>query len=182
MQKEAELLGPGFRYVRGDRMMVNEANGAFIRAGHCDSPNDYTKLLSTEYDRIYFDEGTTFMERQLTEISGRRRTNNPIVEDVMGGAGVRIGSNPGGVGHLYLQSAYITKDPDPFDYPDYDPAMYQFIPAFLRDNPYADKNYEKTLKQQQRDRAKQLLDGDWSAYMSQFFGAFSAEHVLHGID
>ena len=135
-------------------------------------------MLSTEYDRITLDEGVTFQERQITELSGRRRTSNPRVEELMGGAGVRIGSNPGGEGHGYLRAAYITKDPDPFDYPDYDPAMYHFIPAWLRDNPYADKNYEKTLKQQQKDRARQLLEGDWNAYMGAFMPMFQKEHVV----
>ena len=177
MQAEEGLL-PGFRYVAGQRMMVNDENGAFCRAGHCDSPKDYNKLLSTEYDRITLDEGVTFMERQITEISGRRRTSNPLVKRLMGGAGVRIGTNPGGEGHDYLHSAYIKHDLDPFDYPKYNPALYQFIPAFLRDNPYADDEYEETLEQQHKDRAKQLLDGDWNAYMGSFLPMFNQSHIV----
>lgn len=172
MIREQNVL-PNANYSRGDRTMHFEDTGSFIRAGHCDSVSDMTKMLSTEYDRICFDEGTTFEEKQLSEISSRARTSNTAVDEFAGGAAVRIGTNPGGVGAPYLYDTFIAKEPDRDVYPDYDPSLYHFIPATVFDNPYLDQKYISRLKQLPKSRQKQLLDGDWGAFEGQFFPMFN---------
>jgi hypothetical protein len=180
MEREALLLdehGPmGCVYRKGERRLTFE-NGAFIKAGHCDSESDMTKMLSREYDHIIFDEGSTFIPKTMLEISSRARSAKPMVT-ARGGAFVRMGSNPGGIGALHLWDFFIEKKPDIEEYPDYDPTDYGYIPGRLTDNPYLDVKYEKRLKQLGQVRRKQLLEGDWSSFDGQFFALDSSIHVV----
>jgi len=174
---DQQLLGA--KYVGGTDRAMRFPNGSFMRAGHCDSKGDVTKHLSTEWDEIIFDEGATFEGNMLQEISVRARTaTSKRAVNARGGAFVRIGSNPGGVGALYLKDFYIDRTPDPIEYPDYQRDRYAFIQAKLVDNPYADEDYEATLMELSAMRRRQLLDGDWSVFGSQFFATWNPEiHV-----
>jgi Terminase-like family. len=179
MEREALLMnehGPMEAvYRKGERRLWFE-NGSFIKAGHCESESDMTKMLSREYDEIIFDEGSTLIPKTMLEISSRARSAKPLVV-ARGGAFVRTGSNPGGIGALYLKDFYIDRKPDPEEYPDYDPNDYGYIPGRLTDNPYLDVRYEKRLKQLGATRRRQLLAGDWSVFDGQFFAFDSSIHV-----
>lgn len=157
-------------------------NGSFIEGCHCDTKADMEKVLSTEYDEVDLDEGTTFESNMIREFSTRARSKNPDVRargivladgKTTGGAFVRIGSNPGGPGHSYLSDVYVTKDPDPEDITNYDPDRYGFIQARVEDNPYVAEDYiETNLNGLSPTRQKQLRDGDWSVPGSQFFAGW----------
>lgn len=175
MEREARLLG--WKY-NAQKRIIEAPNGSFIKAGHCDAKNDLSKLLSTEYDDIRIDEGSTFDGGLLHEISSRARSAKPAVK-ARGGAFVRITSNPGGVGALYLRDFYISKDVDREEFPDYDADDYAFISAKVSDNPHLDPKYEKELRGLDKSRRAQLLDGDWSVFAGQFFDRFDPSlHVL----
>ena len=171
MAREAEQLGA--TYLDGKRIM-KFPNGSLIEAGHCETEDDAAKYLSSEYDEIAFDEATTFLPSVILEISSRARSSKPAVV-ARGGAFVRMGSNPGGVGALYLRDAYITKTPDPEEFPKYRPEDHAFIPARLRDNPYLDIDYVNRLEQLPDARQRQLRDGDWDVFEAQFFPEWRAE-------
>jgi hypothetical protein len=174
MQREQTMVGGIFN---GTNRTMKWPNGSLIRAGHCESAKDMSKYLSTEYGRVAFDEGSTFVERIVLEIASRARTSNP---DLMaaGGAAVWIGSNPGGPGALFLRDHFIDKTPDRDRFPKYDANAYAFIPARVQDNPYLDPAYVQRLEQLEPERQRQLLDGDWSVFYGQFFGGFNpAVHV-----
>lgn len=168
MEREQHLLGASYN---GQKRVMTWPNGSFIKAGHCESKSDMQKLLSTEYDDARIDEGSTFEGSLLREIASRARSSKPEVEE-RGGAFFRTTSNPGGVGAMYLQDAYITKDMDREEFPFYAPEDYTFIPARTVDNPYLDKSYEKELMQLDKTRRQQLLDGEWGVFQGQFFGGF----------
>ncbi len=174
MRREADIFGA--KYTAVDKT-ITWPNGSFIKAGHCESPGDMIKYLSTEYDHAVFDEGSTFHPDVVLEISSRCRSSKPEVQ-ARGGAFVRIYSNPGGIGALFLRDHFIDQTPDLERFPDYDVADYGFIRATVYDNPYLDPNYIKRLKQLPPKRQQQLLHGDWSAFDGQFFAAFDPQsHV-----
>ncbi len=150
-----------------NRVMSFE-NGSFVKAGHCDAPKDMSKYLSTEYDDIRFEEASTFEPKIIREISSRARTSNPLVRE-RGGAWVRLYSNPGNVGSVYLKEHYLDHAPDPLEFPTYDPTRYRFIRARISDNPYLDPDYISRLSELDPSRRRQLLDGDWDVFDGQFF-------------
>jgi hypothetical protein len=175
MSREAASVGA--TYKAGEKRLVWE-NGSFIKAGHCQDPRDYLKMLSREYDHIIFDEGTTFDRTQILEISSRARSSKPLVE-ARGGAYVRIGSNPGGPGHVFLKEFFIDKNPSSEEFPDYLPDDYAFMPGLLQDNPYLSPRYLRRLLQLEPARRDQLIDGDWSKFVGMFFDRFSlTQHVV----
>ncbi len=170
----------GATYKPGEKRLVFE-NGSFIKAGHCQDPKDYVKMLSREYDHIVFDEGTTFDRTQLLEISSRARSTKPLVHQ-RGGEFVRIGSNPGGPGHVFLREFFIDKNPDPSEFPDYRAQDYAFMPGLLQDNPYLSPNYVLRLLQLEPERRDQLIDGDWTVFAGAFFGEFSLKKHVRSLE
>lgn len=166
MKREAELVGA--EYSKGEKRLEWQ-NGSFIKAGHCESASDLSKMLSREYDHGVFDEASTFEQDLLTEITSRIRSDKPEVI-ARGGDFARYGSNPGGPGALYLKDHFITKDPDADEFPGYNPDLYAFIPAKISDNPYLQADYAtRRLAPLKKSRRQQLEDGNWDVFGSQFF-------------
>lgn len=147
---------------------------------HCQNPGDEEKYLSEDYDLDIVDESTRLLQKQIIGIQGRVRNDTKIN---------RIGrmiltTNPGGPSHGWHARHFITNEVPLTENERYDPADYAFVQARLYDNPYymdADgsyRTYEKRLYAYDAERRKQLLDGDWSATVGQFFRKFSAStHV-----
>lgn len=153
---------------------------AKIIFGHCQNDGDEEKYLSDDYDIFHGDESSQMKWKQIVGIQGRVR------QDTKTG---RVGrmfltTNPGGVSHDEHVSHFITKDISIVDNRKYRPSDYAFIQAALYDNPYymdADgsfNTYETRLWMYAPARRKQLLDGDWSSVVGQFFGEFEKDvHV-----
>ena len=160
-------------YVPSDHVL-RFPNGSLLEFGHCDNDAAISKYLSTEYDWIGFDELVTFDAATALEIMTRARSSKPGVT-----AMVKAGSNPGGVGALWVLDFFIDHNPDRERYPGYDASEWNFIPAQLDDNPYRDVHYEQSLTVLDPARFEQLRHGNWRVFDGQFFGKFSeADHVL----
>lgn len=154
--------------------------GAKIIFGHASSDGDENKYLSEEYDLFIGDEATLLTWKQITGIQARVRNDTKVN---------RVGrmiltTNPGGPSHDECVDHFITKAVSLVDNPRYDPANYQFIPSLLYDNYFmmdADgtfTTYESRLYMLDPDRRRQLLEGDWSSIVGQFFQQFTEEtHV-----
>lgn len=170
MMREQHLLGT--QYVVGEKTM-RFPNGSVIRAGHCETAADATNYLSTEYDRIAFDELVTFDRDPALEIMSRARTSKPEVM-AAGDAQVWAGSNPGGRGALWVKEFFIDKQVDTTVFAGYDPARYGFVEASLDDNPWISPEYRKDLEELPEMRKRQLLYGDWHAFEGQFFSEWTA--------
>jgi hypothetical protein len=168
--KDAPRIGA--EYLESKKLL-RFPNGALIQAGHCETEADAQNYLSTEYDRIVFDELVTFDEGPALEIMTRARTSKPEVL-ARGGAKVWAASNPGGRGALWVKDFFIDQAPDPEQYPRYRAEDWSFVEARLDDNPYIDPDYRLTLENLPEMRRRQLLEGDWTAYEGQFFGEFRA--------
>ena len=170
MVREQHLLGT--QYVVGEKTM-RFPNGSVIRAGHCETAADAVNYLSTEYDRIAFDELVTFDRDAALEIMSRARTSKPEVI-AAGDAQVWAGSNPGGRGALWVKEFFIDHVVDPAVFPSYDPARYGFVEATLDDNPWISPAYRRDLEELPEIRKRQLLYGDWMAFEGQFFAEWQA--------
>lgn len=169
-QMEREQHALGATYLTGDREMKFPQTGSLIVAGHCESDGDAEQYLSTDYDRIVFDELVTFHVEPALEIMSRART--PMTKEAVyrdGGAQVWAGTNPGGRGAAWVKEFFIDKEVDSDKYPNYRPELYDFVPASLDDNPYLNKGYKTSLQQLSVTRQRQLIDGDWSAFDGMFF-------------
>lgn len=169
MPHEAELLKPvGAHYKSGTREMCFDANGALIRAGHCETEADLAKFLSTQWDRIVFDEVVTFtLPMFLAIVSCARSTKEAVVAE--GGAQVWAATNPGGRGAHWVYDLFVGKDPDREQFPDYEPSQWGFVQGWLEDNPYIEPGYRQTLMNLPPILRRQWLDGDWNAFEGQFF-------------
>lgn len=154
--------------------------GAKIVFGHCKDVGDEEKYLSDDYDIYHGDEASQMLWGQIVGIQGRVRNDTKIS---------RIGrmiltTNPGGPCHDELVEHFITKTVDRRKNEKYKPERYQFIQAALFDNPHymdADGTFETYIERlwmYTAARRKQLLDGDWTSVVGQFFQQFTAEsHV-----
>lgn len=169
MVREQGLIGG--TYTSGDKVM-RFPNGSLIRAGHCENVGDEQDYLSTEYDRIAFDELVTFEQGPALEIMSRARTSKPAVM-AAGDAQVWCGTNPGGRGALWVREFFIDHAVNKAAFPSYDPKRYAFVEATLDDNPYISPEYRRDLEDLPEMRKRQLLYGDWFAFDGQFFSEFS---------
>ncbi len=174
MVREQSLIGAV--YTTGDKVM-RFPNGSIIRAGHCESTADAMNYLSTEYDRIAFDELVTFDQGPALEIMSRARTSKAAVK-AAGDAQVWAGTNPGGRGARWVRDFFIDHAVDRGEFPNYDPERYAFVNAKLSDNPYISSEYERDLHDLPEMRKRQLLYGDWDAFEGQFFAEWRSDvHV-----
>lgn len=163
--KEAPQLGAAF--VPSEHV-VRFSNGSLLEFGHCDTDAAISKYLSTEYDWIGFDELVTFDSATALEIMTRARSSKPGIR-----AMVKAGSNPGGVGALWVLDFFIDHGPDPERFPAYRAQDWVFIPASLDDNPYRDAEYAQTLTVLDPARYAQLRHGNWRVFDGQFFSVWN---------
>jgi len=170
--REAPWFGASFL---ASEHVVKFHNGSLLEFGHCDTDASVSKYLSSEYDWIGFDELVTFEPDIAFEIMSRARTSTPNRSAI-----IKAGSNPGGVGALWVRDFFITQTPDLDRYPRYDASQWAFVPAKLDDNPYLDPRYETgTLANLTEARYQQLRHGDWYVFDGQFFSSFSeTKHVV----
>ncbi len=151
-----------------------KATGAKIIFGHASEDGSELKYLSEEYDLFLGDEATLLKWKQITGIQARVRNDTKTG---------RIGrmiltTNPGGPSHWECVEHFITKTVSRIDNPLYDATKYTFIPASLYDNYFmmdddgTFSSYEARLWMLAPERRKQLMDGDWTAIVNQFFEDF----------
>jgi hypothetical protein len=170
METEAPTLNATF--VPSNKLL-RYPNGSTLRFGHCETSNDVSHYLSSEYDLIMFDELVTFEHEQFLLISSSARSTKDGVNPK-----VIAGTNPGGPQSHWVRSLFIDKTVDPDEYPDYTPENYVFIQSKLEDNPYLDKNYERKLLALPPELRKAYRDGDWDIFPGQYFPEWRrATHV-----
>lgn len=148
--------------------------GAKILFGYAEHEGDEKKYQTEEYDLFVGDEATLLKWKQIVGIQSRVRADTKT-----GRFGRMIlTTNPGGPSHEECVEHFITKTVSLAKNKKYDPAQFAFISAALYDNPFqmdADgsfESYESRLYMFEPERRRQLLGGDWSAIVDQFFGTF----------
>lgn len=155
----AEMRAFGGSYHKTDAIATypNGSQGFF---GHCETEADMLKLLSSQYDAIYFDEISTFTWVMVTKIASCTR-----VEFESGKLSVvRGGTNPIGEGAAEIRRYYVAKDITPEEDPDYNPAEYEAIHTTLDDNPHIDREqYVRRLSSLPEHVKRAWLHGEWIA-------------------
>lgn len=168
---EAPLLGA--EYLKSEHKM-RFSNGSIEQYGHVQDDAALSRYLSTEYDRIAFDELVTFTKLQFLMLGSRLRSSIPGVEPVL-----TAGTNPGGIGAAWVKRYFIDHDVTPEEDPAYRAEDYAYIPSVLEDNPYVDAGYELRLLALPEDLRRAYRSGDWDIFPGQYFREWRrARHVV----
>jgi hypothetical protein len=174
MPSEAEKLKAVGAQYRSAMREFSFGNDSLIRAGHCETDVDVAKFLSTQWDRIVFDEVVTFPLPMFLAIVSCARSAKQVVIDE-GGAQVWGGTNPGGRGARWVHEFFVTHDVDREQFPSYDASQWGFVQGWLEDNPYIEPGYRQTLMNLPPILRRQWLAGDWEAWEGQFFDWMSTK-------
>jgi len=163
----------GAEYLKSE-YRVRFPNGSVEQYGHCGDDTAVSRYLSTEYERIYFDELVTFTFRQFVMIGSRARSTKPgYIPRVL------AATNPGGPHASWVREWFINKSVDVREYPTYRPEDYAYIPATLDDNPYIDAAvYEHRLQMLPPALREAYRYGSWDIFEGQYFKEWKArDHV-----
>lgn len=155
-------------------------SGATLTFGYLDSPNDWRRYDSAEFQFVGMDEGTQFRPHDINAMQGRLRRLKGSQIPIR----LRLGSNPGGEAHEFLGERYVSPEED---HPD-----RTFIPALFEDNPYLDiEEYEKALLAikdidpilyRQRRYGEWILDEADTIFQGKWWDAKERPRVRYDID
>lgn len=164
-------------------------NGSKIYLCHCKDEKDRWKYLGAEIHVLLIDELTTFTDTIYRFLRGRvRAVGLPVLSPEYAGRFPRIlcGSNPGGIGHHFVKSAFVDRGAPEEVYraPDEEGGMLrQYIPARLDDNPSMasdDPGYRQRLRGLGSNAlVKAMEEGDWNVVVGAYFDCWRSElHVI----
>jgi hypothetical protein len=169
-------------------------NDSRINLGFCEHEKDVYRYQGKEFDIIYIDELTHFSYEQFIYLKSRNRSANQKILKMGFRPQMKLTTNPGGVGHVWVKRRYIdigeweqvheVQEVNENDEPirvNGKPVTTNriFIPAKLQDNRYIDVDYEAKLMAMPEALRKQLLDGDWDTLDGMFFDTFRRSvHVV----
>jgi len=151
-------------------------SGAVLQFGYLNGPMDRYRYQSSAFQFIGFDELTQHWEWDYTYLFSRLRRghcpehqqqpnpNCPTCREFAQQSKiplrVRSASNPGGVGHGWVQERFQIERVGPI-YRGTHPQR-PHIPAFISDNPFLDQGeYIESLQELDPITREQLLNGDW---------------------
>lgn len=182
MPAECDALGVA-KYVGGNTPQVRFDNGSLITMGYSRDEADVQTHMGSEHDAIYLEEANSLLPNAITMIPTRDRGSFVAQRPpgVPRDGRTLLLANPIGRGMLTLIDHYITKNPDPAEFPAYNPEIHGFIHATLDDNPYLPENYASTtLSGLSSTRYKALRWGDWTVRVGGFFESFESDvHVTN---
>lgn len=161
-----------FEFPKGERIWF----------AHCEHETSVTRYQGAQFQRVAFDEITTFTEYQYMYLISRIRSAHGVP------CGIRAAGNPGGLGHKWVFKRwfpwlskrkqvplsggvvrYFKKEGDTekqVEKTEKGALGRTFIPASLADNPILEKNdpgYRTRLEALPRLERLRLLCGDWDA-------------------
>lgn len=168
------LAGNGAKYLEQHKRW-EFPNGSILQFGYAERYDDLMRYKSAEFEDICLDEASDFTEDEYMFLQSRLRTTKQGVRCVM-----RLGSNPGGQGHVWLKRRFV--DVARTRYIDPETGLTRrFIPATLDDNPYIDRaSYERRLAAMPDDLRRMFRHGDWNVFSGQAFDMF--RHEIHVVE
>lgn len=146
-------------------------NGSTLKLGYCDAEKDVMVYQGHEYDVIGLEEATHFTENQMLILAACNRTTRRDFKPRM-----YFTCNPGGVGHKWVKRLFISKE---YETEAEMAFTYDFIQAFVSDNPHMNDGYTNNLKMLPEHMRRAHLEGDWDALEGQYFEEFRKDkHVV----
>ena len=154
------LMDRARSWLRGKARWYDQAktwvfpSGATLSFGYLENEVDRYRYQSAAFQFIGIDELTQFAERSYLYLFSRlRRLEGSTVPLRM-----RSASNPGGVGHEWVRSRFVSASRD---------SKRPFFPARLEDNPHLDHDqYGESLSRLDHVTRRQLREGDWEAVVA----------------
>ena len=153
-------------------------NGSTIHFGHYQGAASELEYQGQEYDWIFMDEATQFMESEFRILGGLLRGVNDIPKRFY------LTCNPGGIGHKWVKRLFIDRDfktgsdnPEENENPD----DYNFIFASVEDNTHlmeSSPQYVQMLASLPEKMRRAHRYGDWDALSGNYFSEFSEKHII----
>lgn len=163
-----KVLAPGsFTYNKTDHM-ITFTNGSQIKFGNMPGYEASVggKYQGQEYDWLFIDEATQFLESEFRGLAATVRGTNNIPKRIY------LTCNPGGPGHFWVKRLFVDRNFRDDENPD----DYVFIPATVDDNKdlmKANPDYVKQLELLPEDVRRAHRYGDWNALAGVYFGEFT---------
>lgn len=156
MDREMKLLGGYFNKSEKIAYYPNGSQGFFA---YCEGDEDVLKLLSAEFDLMFFDELSTFPWDMFTKLA----TSCRVKKDSGLIAMVRGGTNPLGVSAQEIMHYFVDQDVDPEEDEDYDPDNWEAIKVQAEDNTNLDvSQYQKRFSGMSAHVRRAWVDGEFS--------------------
>jgi PBSX family phage terminase large subunit len=159
-----QLLRGIARYNQQERKFIFP-NGSTISFEFYDSDKDQFKYQGVQYDVIFIDEATQFLEEWLKIIASCCRGVNNFPKRIY------YTCNPGGPGHSYIKRLFIDRDFREGENPD----NYVFIQSLVLDNKAlmeTNPDYITYLKNLPPKLRQMWLYGDWQVAEGMYFEEF----------
>lgn len=163
-----KILAPGsYQYNKTDHM-ITFINGSQIKFGNMPGYGAAVegKYQGQEYDWLFIDEATQFLESEFRGLCAIVRGANKIPKRVF------LTCNPGGPGHFWVKRLFVDRQFKNGE----NPEDYLFIPATVDDNKdlmEANPDYAKQLELLPEDIRRAHRYGDWNALAGVYFEEFT---------
>lgn len=163
-----KILAPNtYSYNKTDHM-INFTNGSQIKfgnmPGYCAAVEG--KYQGQEYDWLFIDEATQFLESEFRGLAAIVRGANKIPKRVY------LTCNPGGPGHNWVKRLFIDRKFKTGE----NPNDYVFIKATVDDNKdlmESNPDYIQQLELLPEDKRNAHRYGDWNALAGTYFSEFT---------
>lgn len=133
--------------------------------------DDPSKYASSEFAAAAMDEVTKNDRPVFDQLRSIIRW--PGIEDTK----FLGGTNPGGLGHLWVKKLWIDRS---FSSEDPPAEQVAFIKSLPTDNPHNAQSYIEELKRLPEKLRKAYLDGNWDVFEGQYFSEWDKEqHVVN---
>ena len=155
-----------YQYNKTDHML-NFSNGSSIKFGNMPGYGAAVegKYQGQEFDWLFIDEATQFLENEFRGLAATVRGTNKIPKRIY------LTCNPGGPGHFWVKRLFIDRQFRNGE----NPKDYVFIPATVDDNKdlmEANPDYIKQLELLPEDVRRAHRYGDWNALSGVYFDEF----------
>lgn len=180
ISKEMKQLGG---YYHATNFVAHYPTGSRLFFSYVGHEADALNLLSAEFLRAYYDELSVIPWEFFLKLSASVRVTGKRGLK----ASTRSATNPFGESAGDIEKYFVTKDIDPEEDPDYDPAEWDYIQINMEDNPHLDlEQYKKRFAGLPAHLRKAWLDGEFSDEEALFefkpFRDGRPYHVLKELD
>lgn len=162
------ILPPGTYNYNKSTYTITFTNGSKIKFGNMPGYGAAVqgKYQGQEYDWLFIDEATQFLENEFRGLAAIVRGANKIPKRIY------LTCNPGGPGHNWVKRLFVDRKFRKGE----NPKDYVFIKATVRDNKdlmETNPDYIDQLNNLPEDIRRAHLNGDWNALAGTYFDEFT---------